>query len=314
MKRTATQALVTIAIALAIVVAVKVIQAHAQSRETPLYDKDGRYSGGVFDNGNGTQTYTDRNGHFSGSAVNNNLSTFSTNVATSSTRARRAPSKLIAKSFGVWMWITPTGLSGRKITWTGRARRASNRRRPTITSSTAATSVAPRRRALSLAYSRAPSSRTFTLGAGLCPQRLDNIYRVGLATDMTKLLIALATTVALVGPAHAVTLPKGLAGTWCSGKTDEKGETPYGPPLETGKCSGDGASVLGVSTYIFSSKSIRIQDPDLDDIVCRFEQFEAQLVKGVMRISFTAKCPEGRVKASGWFWEHKAMNLKWEDQ
>jgi hypothetical protein len=130
---------------------------------------------------------------------------------------------------------------------------------------------------------------------------------------MKKLLIALATTVALAGPAHAAgaaSLPKGLAGKWCLGQVDEKGETPYGPPLETGKCSDDGASG---SAFIISPKSIRIQDPDLDDIVCRIEQFEARLVKGVMRISFTAKCPEQRVKASGWFWEHKAMNLKWEN-
>ena len=74
MKHTATQALVTIAIALAIVVAVKVIQ--ARPSETPLYDKDGRYNGSVFDYGK-TQTYTDRNGHFNGSAVNNSNGTTS---------------------------------------------------------------------------------------------------------------------------------------------------------------------------------------------------------------------------------------------
>jgi hypothetical protein len=71
MKHTAAQALVTIAIAAAIVLAVKVSQARAQSHQTPMYDKDGRYCGSVFDYGK-TQTYTDRNGHFSGSAINNN--------------------------------------------------------------------------------------------------------------------------------------------------------------------------------------------------------------------------------------------------
>jgi hypothetical protein len=50
--------------------------AHAQSRETPIYDKDGRYSGSVFDYGK-TQTYTDRNGHFNGSAVDNGNGTTS---------------------------------------------------------------------------------------------------------------------------------------------------------------------------------------------------------------------------------------------
>jgi hypothetical protein len=74
MKHTATQALVTIAIAAAIVVAVKVIQARAG--ETPIYGPDGKYQGSVFDYGK-TQTYTDRNGQFTGSAVNNGNGTTS---------------------------------------------------------------------------------------------------------------------------------------------------------------------------------------------------------------------------------------------
>jgi hypothetical protein len=40
----------------------------APAGETPVYDKDGRYSGSVFDYGK-TQTYTDRSGQFTGSAV-----------------------------------------------------------------------------------------------------------------------------------------------------------------------------------------------------------------------------------------------------
>jgi hypothetical protein len=74
MKHTATQALVTIAIALAIVVVIKAIQARAG--ETPVYDKNGHYQGSVFDYGK-TQTYTDRNGHFNGSAVKNGNGTTS---------------------------------------------------------------------------------------------------------------------------------------------------------------------------------------------------------------------------------------------
>ena len=62
-------------LALAILMASYVL-AHAQSRETPIYDKDGRYNGSVFDYGK-TQTYTDRNGHFSGSAINNRNGTTS---------------------------------------------------------------------------------------------------------------------------------------------------------------------------------------------------------------------------------------------
>jgi hypothetical protein len=103
---------------------------------------------------------------------------------------------------------------------------------------------------------------------------------------------------------NATSLPKGLAGVWCSGTDDEKGETPYGPPLENGRC--DAESVT------FSNGSIRFHDPQYDDITCRLERFERRVIKGVNHITFTAKCPEEQVKASGWYWEHKAMNLKWE--
>jgi hypothetical protein len=44
--------------------------------ETPVYDADGKYAGSVFDYGK-TQTYTDRSGHFTGSAVNNGNGTTS---------------------------------------------------------------------------------------------------------------------------------------------------------------------------------------------------------------------------------------------
>src|SRR5215467_9179997 len=50
--------------------------AHGQTRETPIYDKDGKYQGSVFDYGR-TQTYTDRNGTFNGSAINNGNGTTS---------------------------------------------------------------------------------------------------------------------------------------------------------------------------------------------------------------------------------------------
>src|SRR5262249_31362434 len=45
---------------------------------------------------------------------------------------------------------------------------------------------------------------------------------------MTKLLIALATAVALVGPAHATEsmLPSGFLGDWCVTKSDEKTTLP----------------------------------------------------------------------------------------
>jgi len=44
--------------------------------ETPIYGLDGKYQGSVFDYGR-TQTYTDRNGHFVGSSVNNGNGTTS---------------------------------------------------------------------------------------------------------------------------------------------------------------------------------------------------------------------------------------------
>ena len=50
--------------------------AHAQSHQTPIYGPDGKYQGSVFDYGR-TQTYTDRNGRFSGSAVDNGNGTTS---------------------------------------------------------------------------------------------------------------------------------------------------------------------------------------------------------------------------------------------
>jgi hypothetical protein len=41
-----------------------------RAQQTPIYGPDGKYQGSVYDYGK-TQTYTDRNGHFTGSAVNN---------------------------------------------------------------------------------------------------------------------------------------------------------------------------------------------------------------------------------------------------
>jgi len=48
----------------------------ARAGETPVYGLDGKYQGSVFDYGR-TQTYTDRNGQFNGSAVNNGNGTTS---------------------------------------------------------------------------------------------------------------------------------------------------------------------------------------------------------------------------------------------
>ena len=48
----------------------------APAGETPIYGPDGKYQGSVFDYGK-TQTYTDRDGHFTGSAINNGNGTTS---------------------------------------------------------------------------------------------------------------------------------------------------------------------------------------------------------------------------------------------
>jgi hypothetical protein len=74
MKHTVLQALTVLALAFAVVMTVKIISARAG--ETPVYGPDGKYQGSVFDYGK-TQTYTDRNGQFSGSAVNNGNGTTS---------------------------------------------------------------------------------------------------------------------------------------------------------------------------------------------------------------------------------------------
>lgn len=50
--------------------------APAMAQQTPIYGPDGKYQGSVFNYGR-TQTYTDRNGHFSGSAINNGNGTTS---------------------------------------------------------------------------------------------------------------------------------------------------------------------------------------------------------------------------------------------
>jgi hypothetical protein len=50
--------------------------ARAQSSQTPIYDSNGHYAGSVHDYGR-TQTYTDRNGRFTGSSVNNGNGTTS---------------------------------------------------------------------------------------------------------------------------------------------------------------------------------------------------------------------------------------------
>src|SRR5215510_8747852 len=50
--------------------------APAMTQQTPIYGPDGKYQGSVFNYGR-TQTYTDRNGHFSGSSINNGNGTTS---------------------------------------------------------------------------------------------------------------------------------------------------------------------------------------------------------------------------------------------
>jgi hypothetical protein len=46
------------------------------AQQTPIYGPDGKYQGSVFNYGK-TQTYTDRNGKFVGSSVNNGNGTTS---------------------------------------------------------------------------------------------------------------------------------------------------------------------------------------------------------------------------------------------
>ena len=65
-----------IMVAVVCAIALALTMAMSRAGETPIYGPDGKYQGSVFDYGK-TQTYTDRSGHFSGSAVNNGNGTTS---------------------------------------------------------------------------------------------------------------------------------------------------------------------------------------------------------------------------------------------
>jgi len=65
-----------IMLAVACAIALALTMAMSRAGETPIYGPDGKYQGSVFDYGR-TQTYMDRSGHFTGSAVNNGNGTTS---------------------------------------------------------------------------------------------------------------------------------------------------------------------------------------------------------------------------------------------
>jgi hypothetical protein len=65
-----------IMVAVACAIALALTMAMSRASETLIYGPDGKYQGSVFDYGR-TQTYTDRSGHFTGSAVNNGNGTTS---------------------------------------------------------------------------------------------------------------------------------------------------------------------------------------------------------------------------------------------
>ena len=70
--------LYAVAMGLAALVLVTTVHvSRARAGETPVYDANGHYAGSVHDYGK-TQTYTDRSGHFTGSAINhgNGTTTF----------------------------------------------------------------------------------------------------------------------------------------------------------------------------------------------------------------------------------------------
>jgi hypothetical protein len=56
-----------IMVAVACAIALALTMAMSRPGETPIYGPDGKYQGSVFDYGR-TQTHTDRNGNFTGSA------------------------------------------------------------------------------------------------------------------------------------------------------------------------------------------------------------------------------------------------------
>src|SRR5262249_4944907 len=76
MKRTTGQLTLIVAAICAVIFFAFMAIRPAGAGETPIYGPDGKYQGSVFNYGK-TQTYTDRNGHFTGSAVNNGTGTTS---------------------------------------------------------------------------------------------------------------------------------------------------------------------------------------------------------------------------------------------
>ena len=75
-RRQSRNGIIFLAIVAIVMVLIAIGSSKGHAGETPMYDKDGRYQGSVFDYGK-TQTYTDRNGQFTGSAVNNGNGTTS---------------------------------------------------------------------------------------------------------------------------------------------------------------------------------------------------------------------------------------------
>jgi hypothetical protein len=75
-RRQSRNGIIFLAIVAIVMVLIAIGSSKGHAGETPMYDKDGRYQGSVFDYAR-TQTYTDRNGQFNGSAVNNGNGTTS---------------------------------------------------------------------------------------------------------------------------------------------------------------------------------------------------------------------------------------------
>jgi hypothetical protein len=70
----ALEALISLALAVAVVFTVRIISSHAQ--QSNFFDKNGSYAGSSVDHGR-TTTFTDRNGRFDGTSIRNNDGTTS---------------------------------------------------------------------------------------------------------------------------------------------------------------------------------------------------------------------------------------------
>jgi hypothetical protein len=141
---------------------------------------------------------------------------------------------------------------------------------------------------------------------------------------MKTLAIVAALAVAFIAsPASAANTkswPKDMLGKWCSGDTDEKGETPYGATTEDRQCHGSAESPSDF--LIIQPRSYRYPNANSGrNNVCSYDRLEVKRsADGLVNFTFTATCKDSlgckwqeRATGSAFVSEplKKGMNIKW---